>query len=1731
MESQEELSITTSVRCQRDQELSTESFTKEETEHLSLRTYLRHDPSQRNVLQWFRNHETYQEGKNRWDYMFYWFLELERRDGDCVEYTKTFDQEEDQDVADWVHLQREAYQKGNLAIGRIVQLEAIGFEWGYDELEFDLSKETTRKFVSDGIYLPLRKRGRKRKRKAVEISNGVHENRKKRNQVIEIISVDDDYYKDVFGYEPNRKYVKPVQVSKARKPSIEPHSFVGQGPFISSQNSEKATSPTKFSIKRFQHRRHHLQNVRRKSVSNTLPVLPPAPPTVPPPSTPTATVVSRNDSDGSAPNKEHDEATRRGTIGNSTLVEHTKAEIWDGSKTNTDRLNNHHEMKKPTITKEKLTSVEIAKKTNELFASIVNFQSTTGLGKIPDQIQHIPNVTPSPPNLIPQSSLIEINDGTVEAMVNKTKQDRNLSGTQDTVYKKDHHLREVSFREKDVCVEEKIIDDSNKGNEKTNGREGSNNLSTSHPHQIQLEDDIEVDHEERHHSSEGEKERSEFINIQSPEVLLSKSSLETHQNNNIGEEGNSNNKENLNGERNISCINDNAIETKINGTPVTAEEELGALIATDPIQEANLICESNEKGPSRQTLETQTLYSSSKLHLNLGEISSENGCALRQDENDITDNPGLQAMEVQNTHSPCNATHKRLEGHSCTSSKVLEIESSVNEALIVFNRRKKSDDGSRRIVSKEGMAVPSELNRLDCGMSEALDNLVIPTVVTNFQCGEDSTFIKKVSDPNGNQNSLEVQADIKGTTDTDDKSKSNEVEHSIGYHSQLKKVEGSKNCVEKVSMILDGSTDPPATLASTKSAQNSIKKALDLTRSGSPLLVEYNADNAEVKTGNEGTIVRIDSQNSVEEQSELNLVVNGGTSTLEVAVVMTTETPFESVDHPTAMPVQTTAQDSVEKDISSVEGDQSPLQVQDLDAEVLSGAEKTIPTTGVQNLGKERNEGENWTEGKKGCVEKENLADGDQSCVEKESSITETVRHLTISGGMKNTQDVTKEVNRHQSPLAVLGENNEAAGSAEIDKSTCEREPRQNSLEVQGAGEPGTRLEDDCNHKPTDTGEQLETENILKESQKVEKACVSTFNRSYNMTLQSEFTEGPTEDQTILNSEEVNTTYDQERTREAIDASTTALTYGKEGNISVRNESSQHKEGETISIVSINDGHRHQETQNLILIHGKEKLNVVNNIVFGDVGMVHHHEPGEENDVLSRDIMAEDTPEAVEKLKDLQICESNENLWISETGEGEKKDRKETFIAEDRPKTMWNATFQLPSEDIDDPNRFSTLDDEDEDSIRVESVYDDDEDEPRSFLDQNETEIDLTTQTEMADEDECRKVMRRTKRARSKSFKKRYMEENSGDDLVENETYNYYKPVTKPTRRKRAINHDEEEYDHDMSPDENEEIPPRKRQRNRRNATKKAKYSGFGEVEEFNETIQPRRYVRGKKSSRKNSVSSEEHADSSEYETDESNSEKVSHYSRKKSSATRKKKSSRKINEEPDDFKENVKHFPLKFLGTRIAKEFADKEIYYGNVISYNGKFWRVSYDDGDSEEFDKYDLELSILVYKKFHEGDTGKSTVLTTTRGKKKTKKKTIKPRATKPRTTKPRATKPKPTTPKPKTKRKPKTSTKPSQHIEDSDYIQVDMPIRYEDVVEEGQHPKNYRPHDDPESYEGVRIAKVFNDGVFFGQVTDYNKSRKLWLITYDDGDMEEYGSTDLKKGLMRYLFEFREQDYAS
>ncbi|KAL3905419.1 MAG: hypothetical protein SGILL_009685, partial [Bacillariaceae sp.] len=62
-------------------------------------------------------------------------------------------------------------------------------------------------------------------------------------------------------------------------------------------------------------------------------------------------------------------------------------------------------------------------------------------------------------------------------------------------------------------------------------------------------------------------------------------------------------------------------------------------------------------------------------------------------------------------------------------------------------------------------------------------------------------------------------------------------------------------------------------------------------------------------------------------------------------------------------------------------------------------------------------------------------------------------------------------------------------------------------------------------------------------------------------------------------------------------------------------------------------------------------------------------------------------------------------------------------------------------------------------------------------------------------------------------------------------------------------------------------------------------------------------------------------------------------------------------------------------------------------------------------------------------------------------------------------------------------------------------------------------------DPREFLGRRVAKFFDDDLFFGYVDfekkDEEDGEQLWHVTYDDDDQEDYDHKDLKNGMLLYI----------
>ena len=57
----------------------------------------------------------------------------------------------------------------------------------------------------------------------------------------------------------------------------------------------------------------------------------------------------------------------------------------------------------------------------------------------------------------------------------------------------------------------------------------------------------------------------------------------------------------------------------------------------------------------------------------------------------------------------------------------------------------------------------------------------------------------------------------------------------------------------------------------------------------------------------------------------------------------------------------------------------------------------------------------------------------------------------------------------------------------------------------------------------------------------------------------------------------------------------------------------------------------------------------------------------------------------------------------------------------------------------------------------------------------------------------------------------------------------------------------------------------------------------------------------------------------------------------------------------------------LEYIGQKVAKYF-DDELFVGTIKSYLHKlgYWWVKYDDGDSEEFELYEVQQGIKLFQK---------------------------------------------------------------------------------------------------------------------------------------------------------------------
>ena len=69
---------------------------------------------------------------------------------------------------------------------------------------------------------------------------------------------------------------------------------------------------------------------------------------------------------------------------------------------------------------------------------------------------------------------------------------------------------------------------------------------------------------------------------------------------------------------------------------------------------------------------------------------------------------------------------------------------------------------------------------------------------------------------------------------------------------------------------------------------------------------------------------------------------------------------------------------------------------------------------------------------------------------------------------------------------------------------------------------------------------------------------------------------------------------------------------------------------------------------------------------------------------------------------------------------------------------------------------------------------------------------------------------------------------------------------------------------------------------------------------------------------------------------------------------------------------------PTVFIQRRVAKQFEDDEVYFGTITQYDESepppFWKVHYDDGDEEDYEKKDLIKALKLYDKEEGNDPSK-------------------------------------------------------------------------------------------------------------------------------------------------------------
>ena len=97
----------------------------------------------------------------------------------------------------------------------------------------------------------------------------------------------------------------------------------------------------------------------------------------------------------------------------------------------------------------------------------------------------------------------------------------------------------------------------------------------------------------------------------------------------------------------------------------------------------------------------------------------------------------------------------------------------------------------------------------------------------------------------------------------------------------------------------------------------------------------------------------------------------------------------------------------------------------------------------------------------------------------------------------------------------------------------------------------------------------------------------------------------------------------------------------------------------------------------------------------------------------------------------------------------------------------------------------------------------------------------------------------------------------------------------------------------------------------------------------------------------------------------------------------------------------------------------------------------------------------------------------------------------------------------------------------NMKDGSILNTVFPEKEQSKVEKRQKSAPKKKEVVPEKYIGQRIAKYFDDPteddpdhqiIYFGIVDRYSADSKLWHITYDDDDQEEFDLSELRQSIL-------------